>query len=173
MKKRDRSLIMFLALSFTLLPFFGCATIIKGPNQNIPFSTDPEGAKVSVFDANGMRISEGTTPITLSLKRGNGYFKSAEYRVVFEAPGYQKKEVWISGSMEVWYVAGNLLVGGLIGWLVVDPLTGAMWHLTPDKVSPQLEKSLASGQGDGLHIVLADQIPSGLLSGTEPLSRKL
>lgn len=34
-----------------------------------------------------------------------------------------------------WYIGGNLLFGGLIGWLIVDPASGAMWHFDPEQVS--------------------------------------
>ncbi|MDY5520178.1 hypothetical protein, partial [Campylobacter lanienae] len=28
--------------------------------------------------------------------------------------------------------AGNFIFGGLLGWLIVDPATGAMWNLKPE-----------------------------------------
>ena len=166
--------LVILSLTVALLPFLGCASIVKGSQQDVYFSSDPEGAKITVFDGNGSVVSEGTSPTTLPLKRGAGYFTSAKYRVVFSAPGYGKREVWITGNLEAgWYLAGNFLIGGLIGWLIVDPLTGAMWHLSPDQLSPRLEKDLAAGQSEGLHIVLADQIPEGILLQAERLPRKL
>ena len=36
-----------------------------------------------------------------------------------------------------WYIGGNILVGGLIGWFIVDPLTGAMYTL-PKEVNADL-----------------------------------
>jgi len=39
-----------------------------------------------------------------------------------------------------WYIAGNILVGGLIGWFIVDPITGAMWNLEPENVEMALTK---------------------------------
>jgi len=34
-----------------------------------------------------------------------------------------------------WYLAGNIVFGGIAGWLIVDPLTGAMWRLSPKEVN--------------------------------------
>ena len=34
-----------------------------------------------------------------------------------------------------WYLAGNFIFGGLLGWLIVDPATGAMWNLKPHHTS--------------------------------------
>lgn len=36
--------------------------------------------------------------------------------------------------MNGWYI-GNLLFGGIIGLLIVDPATGAMWTLIPRKLT--------------------------------------
>ncbi len=172
MKSKTLSLIG-LALTVGLLPVLGCASIVKGSNQKVYFGSEPEGAKVTVYDEGGSVVAEGTSPVTLPLKRGAGYFSSAKYKVVFEAQGYDKKEVWLSGSLEAgWYLAGNLLLGGWIGWLIVDPLTGAMWRLAPENVSANLERSLAAGSAEGLHIVLAEQIPSDVLARAEPLQQR-
>jgi hypothetical protein len=37
-----------------------------------------------------------------------------------------------------WYIDNNLF-GGLIGMLIVDPITGAMYKLSPDKLDASLE----------------------------------
>ncbi len=95
---------------------------------------------------------------------------AAKYRVVFEAPGRATKEVWLSGDLEGgWYIAGNFLVGGFLGWLVVDPLTGAMWNLKPSTLTARLDKSVSATQDGGLRVVLADQLPPELLAQATPL----
>lgn len=61
-------------------------------------------------------------------------------RHVFEAPGYEQEEIWLTGSREAgWCSAGNVVVGGLIGRLIVDPITGAMWNLGPEAVGANLD----------------------------------
>jgi hypothetical protein len=110
-------LIPFLSILALALSLLGCATIMKGSDQQVSFQSDPSGASLSVFNANGMQVAGGTTPITLPLKKGDGFFQAAKYRVVIEAHGHIKKEIWLSGSLEGgWYIVGNLFVGGLIGW---------------------------------------------------------
>lgn len=164
-----RRLLPFLCLLFGLLPLIACATIIKGGDQKVAFQSTPTGAKVSVFDASGMLVGDGTTPITLPLKKGSSYFQAAKYRVVFEATGHQKKEIWITGSLEAgWYLLGNLVVGGLIGWLIIDPLTGAMWTLSPDTVNATLDPGV-SRTGADLRVALASEIPRSMLAQATPV----
>jgi hypothetical protein len=47
---------------------------------------------------------------------------------------------WINARIDGWYFA-NLFLGGWIGMLLVDPLTGAMWKIPPGSqvinVSPE------------------------------------
>lgn len=153
-----------------LIPLLGCATIIKGSDQKVGFQSTPSGAKVSVFDINGQLVADGTTPVTIPLKKGASYFQAAKYRIVFEAPGRQKKEIWLSGSLEGgWYIAGNFLVGGLIGWLIVDPLSGAMWTLSPSNVSATLDTGVSKTDG-GLRVLLAEQLSPAILARATPVA---
>jgi len=57
--------------------------------------------------------------------------------------------------------------------LIVDPLTGAMWRLSPENITAELEKNLAATDGEGLKIVLADQLPAELLARATALPQKL
>lgn len=155
----------FIALLVGILPVMACATLIKGSEQRIDFRSDPDNAKVSVYDASGAMVANGRTPVTIPLKKGQGYFQAAKYRVVFEAPGYEKQEVWITGSLEAgWYLGGNLILGAFVGWLIVDPLTGAMWTLNPSTVTGELGKSLSMAPDGGLMVVLASEVPADLLA---------
>jgi hypothetical protein len=163
----------FLALLVGILPILGCATIIKGSQQQVAFRSDPDNAKVSVYDADGALVADGRTPITLPLKKGAGYFQAAKYKVVFEADGYTKKEIWLTGSLEAgWYIVGNFFIGGLIGWLIVDPLTGAMWTLSPETVQGHLDKSLSMVPNGGLRVVLLSEVPQNLLALATPIPSK-
>jgi hypothetical protein len=47
----------------------------------------------------------------------------------------------ITGTMSGWYI-GNILFGGLIGMLAVDPVTGAM-YVFPESVSAALDAEAA------------------------------
>lgn len=114
-----------------------CATIIKGGKQQFAIrasSSDVKDAKVKIFKTTGMgkgmEIDGGSLPMQTTLKTGDGYFSGASYRIEVEAPGYETKKVNLDTSVRWgWYGLGNIIFGGLIGYLIVDPMTGAMWAL--------------------------------------------
>lgn len=115
----------------------GCATLFNGQSQAITITSAPEGAQVTVSNRAGQRVHVGETPVTLTLKRGAGYFKSEVYTLAFSKPGFADQQMTIRGSTSGWYF-GNILLGGLIGMLAVDPATGAMYSL-PKSVTASLE----------------------------------
>lgn len=48
----------------------------------------------------------------------------------------------------------------MIGYLIVDPLTGAMWTLTPDKINAELaQKTTLITTGEGLVIINKEDVP--------------
>lgn len=124
----------------------GCATLFNGQSQAITITSAPEGAQVTVSNRAGQRVHVGETPVTLTLKRGAGYFKSEVYMLAFSKPGYADQQMTIRGSTSGWYF-GNILLGGLIGMLAVDPATGAMYSL-PKSVTASLEAQDAVGAID-------------------------
>lgn len=68
---------------------------------------------------------------------GVGFFKAENYTITLEKAGYQTKTVTVTGTVNGWYIA-NILFGGIIGLLLVDPATGAMYSLSPDAVNATL-----------------------------------
>jgi hypothetical protein len=148
-----------------------CGTIITGSEQSIPISSDPSEAAVKITDASGNLVKTDTTPCTVDLKKGAGYFKKAEYTVVVEKSGYEPMEFQLTGDVNMWYIAGNLGFGGLIGWLVVDPLTGGMWMLSPEEIKADFAKkeSLLFSE-EGIHIVLKENVPSELVPFLIPIA---
>ena len=136
----------------------GCATIVNSGPRSIPIASTPPGAKVSIYDRSEAVISTHTTPFVASLSPRYGYFKAQEYRLVFEMPGYAPAEVKLGSSISGWYF-GNLLIGGLLGMLVIDPITGAMYNLAPESIEQTLSPSQAQlvRDGDALMVVLVSQ----------------
>jgi hypothetical protein len=116
----------------------GCASIVKGTRQSVSIQSTPAGCRVTVSDMSGSVVTTQQTPCTVSLARGRGFFSAGDYRVRIEKEGYAPAEIHVSGSLGGWYIIGNFFIGGLIGWVIVDPLTGAMWTLGPDPVSANL-----------------------------------
>jgi uncharacterized protein YceK len=119
----------------------GCASIINGPTQSVNIRSTPEGAAVSVTNKAGEKVHTGTAPLTVVLKRSAGYFKPEVYTVAFAKDGFAPKQVVITGTMSGWFI-GNILFGGIIGMLAVDPVTGSIYVL-PDVVGETLEMTPA------------------------------
>jgi hypothetical protein len=136
----------------------GCATIVHGGPRMISVASAPPGAKVSIYDRDNNLVETNTTPFLAPLPTKYRYFQGQTYRLVFEMPGHATSEVRLESSLSGWYL-GNILVGGLIGMLIVDPMTGAMYNLTPEKI----EQPLSSNQAEvirgkkGILVVLASQ----------------
>lgn len=106
----------------------GCASIISGSRYPVSVNSNVAGANVTIKDRNGKVIHSGMTPTTAMLHSGDGFFTSAKYVLYFEKDGYQTATENFSAGFNGWYI-GNLLFGGPIGLLIVDPATGAMWEL--------------------------------------------
>jgi len=66
--------------------------------------------------------------MTVTLPSKAGYFQSASYQFAFEKDGYYPANSSLSAHLNGWYW-GNIIFGGLIGIVIVDPATGAMWKL--------------------------------------------
>jgi hypothetical protein len=117
------------SLSLTLLAVSGCCTIRGYEVRDVKFTSKPDGATVTV-KSDGGTVFTGKTPTIARLKAGAGYFKPATYTVGFELPGCTAYETPIRHSLD-WrlYGIGNLILGGIPGWIFVDPKTGAMWTL--------------------------------------------
>jgi hypothetical protein len=117
---------LLLAVALVCSMSTGCSTIIGGANKSILVSSTPSNVPVKIYGDGGKEVAHGTTPFTVSLKRGRGYFKPAKYEFKATMPGMPTKVVGYRAGIHGWYW-GNILLGGLIGMVIVDPITGAMW----------------------------------------------
>ena len=136
----------------------GCATIVHGGPRTISVSSTPPGATVSIYDRNNALVQTNTTPFMAQLPTKYGYFQGQKYRLMFELPAHAPAEVKLEPSLSGWYF-GNIVFGGLIGMLIVDPLTGAMYNLSPEKIEQPLSATQAQviRNGKGFLVVLASQ----------------
>lgn len=105
-----------------------CATIISGSKQTVKFTSTPSEATIFIDE-----VEIGKTPLEKKLER------KRNYDVMIQLDGYQTYETKLSKKFNAWYL-GNILFGGIIG-LIIDPITGAMYNLTPK----QIEAEMASG----------------------------
>lgn len=117
----------------------GCASVMCGSEKTINIRSSPS-ASFEIKDAYNNIVVEDIAPTNVTLKRGRGWFKAADYKITFRKEGCKQTTVPIQQGLEVgWYIGGNIIVGGLIGWLIVDPLTGAMWNIKDVNVSLQCD----------------------------------
>lgn len=120
-----------------------CASIICGTKQNITFSSTPTDA--IIYD-NGFQI--GRTPLSAGLER------KKEHSISIKLDGYKPYEIIIRKTFNEWYL-GNIIFGGIIG-LVIDPITGALYKLTPDQITAELSNnSQTSIKEEGKNIYIA------------------
>ena len=138
----------------------GCGSIIKGSTHDIAFTSTPTQANISIVDEDGSQVFNGKTPATVTLNKKRGYFSGKTYYVTVDKPGYQPFKTTLNTKVSAWYAAGNLVFGGLIGWLIIDPLTGGMWTISPEEVDASMA-GVASANAEGtLSIALLENVPA-------------
>jgi len=116
----------------------GCSTIVGERYNHVNIASTPQGAEFEVRrGADGAVVASGVTPNLVKLKSSAGYFKRGAYTVLFRKPGYSDLEVPLAAGMRGTYW-GNILIGGPIGLLIVDPASGAMWAL-PRAITAELQ----------------------------------
>lgn len=147
---------LMLISSFIVLS--GCASIVSKSSYPISINSTPSGAKITVKDKKGKEVYLGNTPANFKLAAGAGYFAKASYTVTFEMDGYDTKSVPVNFKLDGWYF-GNIVFGGLIGILIVDPATGAMWKLDTEAINETLSKSSASIDEPSLRVFGYNDIP--------------
>lgn len=148
------------------LTMTGCASIFSGSTQTLTFKSVPDTANITITNKSGEKIHTSSTPATVTLKRGNGYFKPAGYEITFSKEGFQTKTVQVKATVNGWYIA-NIIFGGLIGFLIVDPATGAMYTLSPSDINSVLDPTqLSTTKNKGyqsLTVMLVQDIPVNIM----------
>lgn len=142
----------------------GCATIVGDKAQLIPISSTPSEAVISVTDEHGREVYKGNTPSNVTLEKSDGsYWGKKSYTVTITKDGYVTRTIQITASANGWYIAGNIVFGGLIGWFIVDPWNGGMYTLSPKDISESLSEKTASTANDGsISILLLENVPPSL-----------
>lgn len=129
MKTRNLSAAAALLGGLTILS--GCATVTRGTEDVLQIVTQPAGAEVQT--SNG--FSCGSTPCAIRMPR------RSEFVVTITRPGCRPAQVNVThrtADAGAAGIAGNVLVGGVIG-LGVDAATGASQELVPNPVEIELD----------------------------------
>ena len=143
----------------------GCASIVGDKEQGITINSSPSNANVLITDERSMQVHSATTPTTVQLRKSDGsYFGGKSYTVEISKDGFESRTMMINSSANGWYIGGNL---------IVDPLSGAMYNLSPDTINATLGESVATSD-DGnseITLVLVKDVPSHLLEQMEYLGQ--
>jgi len=137
MKMKNMKLLTAALLAVVVLAT-GCSSLMCGKTQTVNIHTKPNGVNVVVYDRFDDVIFRGTTPCDVTLNRGNDDKSAGRYRVALSLDGYESQDVYLAGKVNRAYFA-NVLFANLPGLAVVDPLTGAMWTLTPESVTGEMQ----------------------------------
>jgi hypothetical protein len=120
----------YVVLAALAVAVSGCATITRGTNQDFTVESTPSGAAVST--SNGFECP--ATPCTFRMPRKDGF------TVDLTLNGYLPARETVTSNMSsggAAGMAGNVLVGGLIG-VGVDATSGALNDLSPNPLQVTL-----------------------------------
>ena len=105
----------------------GCATIVHlGGNEELNVSSEPAGAKVAIDGT-----ERGVTPLATKVER------KKDHAVVLTKEGFEENQSRVESHLS-WWVAGNVILGGLVG-ILVDVLSGGGYTIEPDAVAVTLK----------------------------------
>lgn len=139
----------------------GCATIVGKDVFPLTINSNPDGANIVIVDEKGKKMFTGTTPSTITLAAGESYFHAKTYTITFLKQGYADQCATVKATLSGWYF-GNILFGGLIGILIVDPISGKMWKLQSDVTANLTQKLAMNQEQPSLKIMTLSQVPSNL-----------
>ena len=140
----------------------GCASVVSKTSWPFSIDTEPQGAAISITNKRGVEIYKGRTPAAMKLKSGSGYFSREQYVITLRKTGYEERKINLECKLNGWYF-GNILIGGLVGMLIVDPLTGAMYRLDQDYASVVLRKAGdESASVNTIKVITTDELPDSL-----------
>lgn len=122
------------------LSLSGCASILSEQTYPVQVTSEPSRASIEIKDEDGNVVYNGSTPATVKLTSSAGYFDGERYTVTFRKDGYDDEQFVINSGIDGWYW-GNILLGGILGMLIIDPATGAMYDL-PSKAGATLKPSV-------------------------------
>ena len=116
-----------------MLGLAGCATILSKSRYSFSVTANEPDTIVKVYDGEGAFVKEAKTPGTIELDAHAGMFSPASYRFVFAKPGFENVEGAATAQVDPCYWFNCIGVYPLLlGMLLVDPISGAMWSFEED-----------------------------------------
>lgn len=124
-------IVRFGALAIACASLGACATVTRGTSTNWEVASTPPGARVETSHGHTC----AATPCSIRMPR------KSQFVATLTKDGYKPATVSVDNRVSTGggvAVAGNVLVGGVIG-AVVDGSSGAMLDLTPNPATVVLE----------------------------------
>jgi hypothetical protein len=145
----------------------GCSSIISKSEYSVAINSNPSDANFRITNRAGLEVDHGITPKTVVLKSSSGYFKGETYTIAVNKDGFAAQNYTLQSTTDGWYI-GNLLFGGLIGMLIVDPATGAMYNL-PSRVDVNLNTEKSVDENMTLRIDTYESLTPLEITRLEPI----
>lgn len=152
-----------------LIIMSSCASIFSTGVYQVHVKSYPSEAKVTITDRRGIVCYNGQTPANVFLKASNGFFRRGIYNIKFEKEGYTSHDYQVYASIDGWYF-GNLLFGGILGMLVIDPATGAMFKINERFVEQKLYPVYSQEDSNTLQIIDIEDIPEDYKEYLTPIN---
>lgn len=146
-----------------------CASIVSKTKYPVSIDSTPRDASVTIKNRRGEEVFTGKTPALVKLKSGAGFFSNAKYSVTISKPGFADKTVELTATINGWYF-GNLVFGGLLGLLIIDPATGAMYKLKQTDINETLQSQNSTTSVSNEHklrIMDINEVPESMKSKLE------
>ena len=156
--KRIFKPVTFIAI---ILILTSCASIVSSSSWPLTVKSNPVGAKLQITNKQGISVFNGQTPASIILKSGSGFFSSESYLIKLTLDGYTEKTIPVRCTLNGWYF-GNIVFGGLIGLLIVDPATGAMYRLETNTIDESLTTNPTSNNEKALKIMNINDISQNM-----------
>ncbi|MYI77897.1 MAG: hypothetical protein F4077_09130 [Gammaproteobacteria bacterium] len=117
-------------IGMSTLMLNGCASVFSVSEYPVRIDSVPTDMEIVITDRNGDIEYRGRTPTIVNLDARGGYFVRETYTIELYDSGNVVGRKQIDGSIDGWYFVNFLNGPGLIiGFFVIDPITGAMWSL--------------------------------------------
>jgi len=162
---------VLIPVAFVVIVLPACSSIISRSEYSVSINSHPDSADFVVTNRSGQKVHSGKTPSSVTLESSAGYFRGEAYTVELNKEGYAAKTYTLRSGLDGWYW-GNILLGGIIGMLIVDPLTGAMYTL-PERVDVTLDPQSALNLGTrDIIFATIDSLPPSLVSRLERVQQE-
>lgn len=120
-----KRLLALTVITFSLIMFNACSTIMHSTTQVIEFNSNPPNAKIIV---DGQKF--GTSPQFVNIERGSNHI------IKFELDGFETYETQLTRRISFWFW-GNAF-NAFIPGMIIDMFTGSMYNLLPDNIDVEL-----------------------------------